>query len=119
MAKSKYESVYGAQHKQRILCHRCQKTHVVMYVNPGDNPRALCFQCKKRENDARNAHVEEETDYLLNRLAHHMLVNHGAGEVKVFKPGDRGFKQRAQEFFENRRAERQKVYHFNTFGRSI
>lgn len=119
MGKSKYESVHGLKDKQRILCHRCQKTHVVMYVNPGETPRPLCFQCKRFERDHHRENFAEESDTMLKKLAHHMLVNHGAGEVKVFKPGDKGFKQRAQEFFDNRRAERQRVYHYNTFGRGV
>ncbi len=114
-----YESRYGNQSERKVICHRCNKTKVSVRVDPNHQGelRIICSDCKRRVHNNRKAGEREETMFMLGTLARNIAENHGAGPVKHFTPESKGFDERAKEFWENRRKERDKAYHYNTFGR--
>lgn len=117
---TRYHSSVGDEIKERVLCHRCKKKDVIIYVSPGATVRVLCFKCKYRSggNPKSNASaVKDEAYLLLGRLAGQIFSQHGVGPVKKFSPGSREFTQAEEEFWTNRKEKKRNEYHYNTFGK--
>lgn len=96
---SKYESVYGNLKKVKRPCVRCGRI-TKRRIDPADRGhfKVFCHHCKAyldrhpqqlRNHDKSNAPIES--------FVRAILLNHGAGPVTVYRPGDPGFEEIAAE----------------------
>lgn len=113
-----YEPAYGDQLKITSACVRCGRT-VSRRVAPDavKHYRFHCHHCKRHLD--LYPHVEPDvSNGLIEQFVRSMVQHHMSGPVEVFKPGDKGFEKRAQEYLANKREKKKKpAYHYNTFGR--
>lgn len=92
----KYVPSYDEKKLQQVPCRVCGEL-VEVFIHPLDNGnlKVYCYPHRQIAKITPYREKEDDSNGPLMWFASQMLINHGAGPVSVFYPGDDGFTERA------------------------
>lgn len=114
----RYEPSYDKDNIKKLPCQKCGKL-VKRRIDPEFRRpiKVYCHACRHYL----NLHPRIETsdsDAPILYIVKRVMLESAAGPVKVYKPGDEGFEERAEQFEQNRKEQAKGGYYWRTFGRT-